>query len=214
MAIVTSAATSIPTSYSASSEQFTSAATNGYNNSSNTSTTNRAYCISRTDPHYTFYYFTITGIPSNATITSVTCIFRSRVYSARYPFNVQLCSGDVAKSNTVSVNKTTTQGDIYTLSGGSWTVNEIQALNLKIVHNTNASNRWMAFNGADLTITYEYDDSSGGSGVSTKENGVWNEASAVWKKINNTWVKQTNTQNIFTDSVYLKTDGTLFINKN
>ena len=69
--------------------------------------------------------------------------------------------------------------------------------------------------GADVTVTYEYDDgSSTGSGVSTKENGVWSEASAVYKMINNTWVKQTDTQNIFTDSVYLKTDGTLFINKN
>lgn len=68
--------------------------------------------------------------------------------------------------------------------------------------------------GADVTVTYEYDDGSGtGSGVSTKENGVWNEAPAVYKMINNAWVKQTDVQNIFTDSVYLKTDGTLFIRK-
>ena len=66
---------------------------------------------------------------------------------------------------------------------------------------------------ADHSFTVT-EKSSQGSGVSTKENGVWNEASAVWKKINNSWVKQTNAQNIFTDSVYLKTDGTLFINKN
>jgi len=69
--------------------------------------------------------------------------------------------------------------------------------------------------GADVTVTYEYDDgSSTGSGVFTKEGNDWNEASAVWKKINSAWVKQSDAQNIFTDSVYIKTDGTLFIRKN
>lgn len=53
-----------------------------------------------------------------------------------------------------------------------------------------------------------------GSGVSTKENGVWNEASAVYKKVSGNWTQQTDVQNIFTDSVYTKTDGTLLINKN
>ena len=67
--------------------------------------------------------------------------------------------------------------------------------------------------GADVTVTYEYDDGSG-TGVFTKEGNDWNEAPAVYKMINSAWVKQTDAQNIFTDSVYLKTDGTLFIRKN
>lgn len=66
---------------------------------------------------------------------------------------------------------------------------------------------------ADHSFTVT-EKSSQGSGVSTKENGVWNEASAVWKKISGNWVQQTDTQNIFTDQVYIKTDGTLFIRKN
>lgn len=55
---------------------------------------------------------------------------------------------------------------------------------------------------------------SQGSGVFTKEGNDWNEASAVYKKISGNWIKQTDVLNIFTDSVYLKTDGTLFITKN
>ena len=66
---------------------------------------------------------------------------------------------------------------------------------------------------ADHSFTVT-EKSSQGSCVSTKENGVWKEASAVYKKINGDWVPQTDAQNIFTDSVYLKTDGTLFIRKN
>jgi hypothetical protein len=66
---------------------------------------------------------------------------------------------------------------------------------------------------ADHSFTVT-EKSSQGSGVFTKEGGVWNEAPAVYKMINSAWVKQTDAQNIFTDSVYLKTDGTLFIRKN
>lgn len=66
---------------------------------------------------------------------------------------------------------------------------------------------------ADHSFTVA-EKSSQGSGVSTKENGVWNEASAVYKKISGNWTQQTDVQNIFTDSVYTKTDGTLFIRKN
>lgn len=66
---------------------------------------------------------------------------------------------------------------------------------------------------ADHSFTVT-EKSSQGSGVSTKENGSWNEASAVYKKVSGSWVQQTDTQNIFTDGVYKKTDGTVYVNEN
>lgn len=203
--MVTSAATSIPTSFSATSTQYTSGATHGYHGSNNTSTTDRAYCISRNRTNnYTFYYFTITGIPTNATITSVSCIFRARVSSPSYPASVQLFAGDTAKSNSVSVNKTTTTGDIYTLSGGTWTLNEIQTLNLKITHNASANNRWMAFNGADLTVNYECDE-GGGTKIYTKTSTGWTELQKVFKKVSGSWAEQSDLTNVFeSDKIYVR----------
>lgn len=127
--------------------------------------------------------------------------------------------GDTAKG--YSINLTASDQTItLDLGTGGFTRESLQDFMIrwyaKRSSNSSQANYSLYFYvyGADVTVTYEYDDGSGtGSGVSTKENGVWNEAPAVYKMINNAWVKQTDVQNIFTDSVYLKTDGTLFIRK-
>ena len=173
----------------------------------------------------TFFYLTFdfSSIPANANITSVVARTKGRCSgnANRLSFRqVRGYVGDNAKG--YSLNLTSSDQTItLDLGDGGFTRESLQNFTIRWYarrsnnSSQSASTLYFYIYGADATVTYEYDDGSGtGSGVSTKENGVWNEASAVWKKINNTWVKQTNTQNIFTDSVYLKTDGTLFINKN
>ena len=171
----------------------------------------------------TFFYLTFdfSSIPVNANITSVVARTKGRCTgnANRLSFRqVRGYIGDTAKG--YSINLTASDQTItLDLGAGGFTRESLQNFTIRWYarRSTGGTDYSLYFYvyGADVTVTYEYDDgSSTGSGVSTKENGVWNEASAVWKKISGNWVQQTDAQNIFTDSVYLKTNGTLFINKN
>ena len=170
----------------------------------------------------TFFYLTFdfSSIPANASITSVVARTKGRCTgnSNRLSFRqVRGYIGDNTKgysSNLTAADQTIT----LDLGAGGFTRESLQNFTIRWYarRSNNGTDYSLYFYvyGADVTVTYEYDDSPGGSGVSTKENGVWNEASAIYKKLSGNWVKQTDALNIFTDSVYLKTDGTLFINKN
>jgi len=173
----------------------------------------------------TFFYlkFDFSSIPVNASITSVVARTKGRCSgnSNRLSFRqVRGYIGDTAKG--YSINLTASDQTItLDLGNGGFTRESLQDFMIrwyaKRSSNSSQANYSLYFYiyGADVTVTYEYDDgSSTGSGVSTKENGVWNEASAVYKKVSGSWVQQTDTQNIFTDGVYKKTDGTIYINGN
>lgn len=173
----------------------------------------------------TFFYLTFdfSSIPANANITSVVARTKGRCSGTanRLSFRqVRGYVGDTAKG--YSINLTASDQTItLDLGAGGFTRESLQNFTIrwyaKRSNNSDQADYSLYFYvyGADVTVTYEYDDgSSTGSGVSTKENGVWNEASAVYKKVSGSWVQQSDTQNIFTDGVYKKTDGTLFIRKN
>lgn len=173
----------------------------------------------------TFFYLTFdfSSIPTNATITSVVARTKGRCSGNSNRISLRQVRGYIG-DNTKGYSSTLTASDqtiTLDLGSGGFTRESLQDFTIrwyaKRPNNSSQANYSLYFYvyGADVTVTYEYDDgSSTGSGVFTKEGNDWNEASAVYKMINNTWVKQTDTQNIFTDSVYLKTDGTLFIRKN
>ena len=173
----------------------------------------------------TFFYLTFdfSSIPANASITSVVARTKGRCSGTANGLSFRQVRGYIG-DNTKGYSSNLTASDqtiTLDLGNGGFTRESLQNFTIrwyaKRSSNSSQANYSLYFYiyGADVTVTYEYDDGSGtGSGVSTKENGVWNEASAVYKKINGDWVPQTDAQNIFTDSVYLKTDGTLFIRKN
>ena len=173
----------------------------------------------------TFFYLTFdfSSIPVNANITSVAartkgkCTGNGNRLSYR---QVKGYIGDNAKGYTYTL---TASDQLITLDlgNGGFTRESLQNFTIRWYAKRSSQSSQANYSlyfyiyGADVTVTYEYDDGSGtGSGVSTKENGSWNEASAVYKKVSGSWVQQTGTQNIFTDGVYKKTDGTLFIRKN
>ena len=171
----------------------------------------------------TFFYLTFdfSSIPANANITSVVARTKGRCSGTpnRLTFRqVRGYVGDTAKG--YSINLTASDQTItLDLGSGGFTRESLQNFTIRwyAKRSNNGTNYSLYFYiyGADVTVTYEYDDGSGtGSGVSTKENGIWNEASAVWKKISGNWVQQTDTQNIFTDGVYKKTDGTVYVTEN
>ena len=105
--------------------------------------------------------FGISGIPDNATINSITCQIKvacsngSGLSTAR----VQFFCGDTAKGTALDfTNNTSTTVRSYT-NCGSWTREELDSLELRITSQKNTtSNRYVNFYGANLTITYSYDE--------------------------------------------------------
>jgi hypothetical protein len=100
-------------------------------------------------------------IPDNATINSITCQIKvacsngSGFSTAR----AQFFCGDTAKGTALDfTNNTSTTVRSYT-NCGSWTREELDSLELRITAKKSGnSNRYVNFYGADLTITYSYDE--------------------------------------------------------
>lgn len=157
---ITSAVTFIPTSYNTSlSNGITTVnsypPSNGLNGSGNT--TNYAV-LSGTSVNvsgYAYYDFTVTGIPSNATITSVECVARARTSNgSRGRCAFQLCNGTTQKGSATTFTSTTTTA--YVLTAGTWTVSELSNIKLRItVVRTNSNYTYSArFYGSTLLVEY------------------------------------------------------------
>ena len=73
------------------------------------------------------YSFDLSGIPSDATISSVTCQVKAHEENAsRSEFTLQLYSGSTAKGSETTVNGT--RNTIYNLTTGSWSRAELDSL--------------------------------------------------------------------------------------
>lgn len=96
------------------------------------------------------YTFDLSGIPSGATISSVSCrVMAHEENSSRSTFTLQLYAGSTAKGSETTVSGTS--NTIYTLSCGSWTRSEIDSL---VLH-TEYGYYGGLVAGATLTIAYE-----------------------------------------------------------
>ena len=87
-----------PTGNTGATNMSISNATRGYNSSSNTSNY-ATVSVSSTSVGYIYFTFTVSGIPSNATITSVTCSVRERANQSNRVSNasIQLYNNTTAK---------------------------------------------------------------------------------------------------------------------
>ena len=121
------------------------------------STTNARFTLRSTD-HIAYYNFDVTGIPENATIGSVECKLKGYVTNSSYYPQVRLYSGNTAKGSTVDVTSTTSSGQIYDLSGGSWTVSELSEarIQMKVYRGSTQYSRYFYFYGADLIVNYSF----------------------------------------------------------
>lgn len=73
------------------------------------------------------YTFDLSGVPSNATISSVECQVKAHEENAsRSEFTLQLYSGSTAKGSETTVNGTS--NTIYNLTTGSWSRAELDSL--------------------------------------------------------------------------------------
>lgn len=134
------------------------------------------------------YSFDLSGIPSGASIRSVSCQVKAHEENAsRSTFTLQLYVGSTAKGSETTVSGTS--NTIYTLTTGSWTRAELDSL---VLH-TEYGYYGGLVAGATLTVEYEMDSaeydvhltgsasgwSISGSGIYQKSGGAWTQAASV-----------------------------------
>lgn len=125
---------------------------NGCNSTSNTS---YARFTLRNTSYHIYYDFPDPGIPSIATITSVSCSVKGYVSNtSTYP-SLQLYSGTSSKGNAITITSSSSTNVSSITNTGSWSVNDTKNARLYIAVSTSSnSNRYFYFYGADLTINY------------------------------------------------------------
>lgn len=159
---ISSAATFIPSSYNSSlqsgaisaSTTGTYSVNNGLNSSANTSSYAMFSGTTQNTDGFAYYDFNVTGIPENATINSVSCTARGRASgNNRGTFGFQLCNGTSGKGSEVTSTTSTTTA--LTLNTGTWTVNELSNVKLRIrLRRTGNNSFGFRFYGATLGISY------------------------------------------------------------
>lgn len=128
------------------------------------------------------YTFDLSGIPANATITSVSCRVKAHEEnSSRSAFTLQLYAGDTAKGSETTVSGTS--NTIYTLTTGMWTRAEIDQL---VLH-TEYGYYGGLVAGATLTVEYSADKQASATITATSEG--WSLSGNMYHKEGGSWVQ-------------------------
>ena len=135
---------------------------NAYHNADNTSSSARLQLASnssntRTSTMYLeFDKTTINSIPAGSTINSVTANVRYYVSNTTYvsAVSMQLYSNTSAKGSAVTNRPTSSTK--YSITPGSWTLDELKNVRLYIsaTHNKSTNSGYVYLYGADVTVTY------------------------------------------------------------
>ena len=122
-----------------------------------------------------FGFGNFTDIPENATINSISCTVKicSSNSSGLSTATVQLYSGSVAKGSEIDFTTSTSTTPRQFTNTGSWTREELDNLELRIIcKKSGTSNRYVRFYGADLTITYSYNETQYEITTSSQASGI------------------------------------------
>lgn len=106
--------------------------------------------------YHIYYDFSVTGIPDNATINSVTCKVAGYVSNASYYPELRLYSGTTGKGTTSTIENTSKT--TVNITPGTWTVSELAQARLYITtyRGATSNSRYFYFYGSTLTINYTY----------------------------------------------------------
>lgn len=151
------------------------------------SATNNVYSSSSGTTGHVYYTFDLSAVPSNATISSVTCdVMAHEENSSRSSFTLQLYCGSTAKGSATTVSGTS--NTVYSLTTGSWTRSEIDDLQLVMAVGYYGG----LIAGATLTVSYEASPeysitltggasswAISGSNIYQKSSGSWAQVSSV-----------------------------------
>lgn len=112
---------------------------------------------------YVTYEFTVSGIPSGATISSVQARYKARVSSTSYitSTSVQLYTNTTAKGGTGSFTSTSSSPSVQSISNtGTWTLAELVNARIRFTATRGTSNTSrtasMYIYGAELTVNYTF----------------------------------------------------------
>lgn len=115
------------------------------------------YSARKSEIYYEFDKSSLTNIPSNATITSITANVKYYVNSTTYvtAVSMQLYSNTTAKGTAVT-SRPTGSGQKYSITTGTWTRAELDNIRLYVsgTHNASTDNGYIYFYGADVTVNY------------------------------------------------------------
>ena len=93
---------------------------------------------------------------------------------------------------------------MYSVSGGSWTRDELRDCRLLFTVTFNGSGtHYLYFYGADLVVTYTYR----GEEFLLKLGGSWHNVARVFKKVNGIWVEQESLEGVVDTSKKLVNGG-------
>lgn len=129
---------------------------NTNNGLTDVSSTTYAQCGGQSG-QYLIYGFDTTTIPSNATIISVECSAKVEHTHGNTTYgSVQLYYGTTAKGSASTFRTTS----VVNLNCGTWTREELQNIRIRIGNNYSGgtTSYYTRFYGANLTITYEYEN--------------------------------------------------------
>ena len=100
------------------------------------------------------------NIPTAATIESVSCLVKIRCSNSNGMTSAvfQLYAGDTAKGSEVDFNNNTSTTPRSMPNVGTWTPSELNSARLRITARLGSGNRYVYFYGADLTVTYSYNE--------------------------------------------------------
>ena len=145
-----------PTGNTGANNMSVNNATNAYASASSSSYA--SITCSSTSAGYIYFTFNVSGIPSGATISSVSCAIRAYINSRVSNAAAQLYYNTTARGTSTSI--TATSATNYSISGGSWTVAELSNIRLRISGRRSSNNNtgYIYLYGADLSITYTYED--------------------------------------------------------
>ncbi len=152
---IQSAVTVNPTSYSDNTfgSSYYQNLDNGLASSANT---NYARFTMRNTSYHIYYDFpSLSDIPNQATINSVSCTVKGRVSNQSYYPSVQLYANTTAKGSASNITSTSTSNTV-SLNTGTWTLSELSNVRLYIKCVTSQTNqsRYFYFYGATLTVNY------------------------------------------------------------
>lgn len=132
------------------------------------------------------YTFDLSGVPSNATISSVECQVKAHEENAsRSEFTLQLYAGSTAKGSETTVSGTSNA--IYNLTTGSWTRAELDTL---VLHSEYGYYGGLV---AGATLTVEYTAELQNECSLTVKEGAWTLSGDMYQK-NGSWQQVSNIQ--------------------
>lgn len=175
-----------PDDYTAHSVSNSSNASSAIGKSASAgSSTSNIYSSSSGTTGVVEYTFDLSGVPSNATISSVSCAVKAHEENAsRSEFTLQLYAGSTAKGSETTVSGTS--NTIYNLTTGTWTRAELDTLVLHteygyyggLVAGATLTVEYMAElqNNCTLTVT---EDGWALGGEIYRKSGSWQQVSSV-----------------------------------